>query len=219
MVLNCSLDQRTNKNLKNECHLATESPCPIYLTISPISRHQRQYPLEINWGPHCENPPERISLFAVDPSTSNDPPLLNIITDDRSQGSFRTNILISDFSLPGGWDLEEATANLPKRIVSKCLPYYLASFSGDKHLTSNCLKIRPNWMSSEAHLDHIPLNKLFIPGTHCSGCYGHRYHTKSYILKRFGIVQNFDVWTQLVFGIRYLDISVGYDLILLCIYE
>lgn len=135
--------------------------------------------------------------------------MINVLTENRSQGFFRTNVLISELTLPGGWNQNDATVNMPKRIASKCLPYYLASFNGEQHLTSNCLKIRPNWMSSEMHLNHVPISKLFLPGTHCSGCYGHRLHSKSFILKRFGFVQNFDVWTQLVFGIRYLDISVG----------
>lgn len=187
-----------------------EASCPIFLTISPVARHLRDPPLEINWGPNCESPPQRIGLFAADPSTSNDPPLLSVFTEGRSCGFFRTNIGAGSLDLPGGWNPDEASVGVPNRITVKCLPFYLASFDGDRQLASDCLKIRPNWMSAEAHLERIPLSKLFVPGTHCSGCYSsRRSHTNSIILKRFGFVQSLDVWTQLVFGVRYLDISIG----------
>lgn len=46
-------------------------------------------------------------------------------------------------------------------------------------------------------------------GTHCSGCYPNRFTGRSLLVRKFGYTQNFDVWTQLVMGVRYLDISVG----------
>lgn len=187
----------------------TSSPCPIYLTISSLSRHAEDSHLEINWGPNCPNPPEWIGLYGQDPSISNQPALVTIRTENQSTGQFKTNVKLGKLHLPNGWNHNEASANAPKRISSKCLPFYIASFIDINHQTSNCLKIQPNWMSSVSNLAQIPLKELFLPGTHCSGCYNNQTHVKSILLKKFGYVQNFDIWTQLVFGIRYLDISIG----------
>lgn len=47
-------------------------------------------------------------------------------------------------------------------------------------------------------------------GTHCSGCFYTKSNAQNVLVEKFGFTQNFDVWTQLVLGIRYLDISLGY---------
>lgn len=185
-------------------------PCSIFLTISPLSRHTDESHLEINWGPGCESPPDSISLYNQDPSISDDSPLLTVRTGNESSGNIRTAIKLGKLILPGGWNQDEAMEKPPRRVQSKCLPFYVTSFKADKRELSDCLKIQPNWMSSEPMIGRIPLKALFLPGTHCSGCYHGRTYTKSVLLKRFGYVQNFDVWTQLVFGIRYLDFSIGF---------
>lgn len=185
-------------------------PCPIHLTISSLSRHTDESHLEINWGSNCVNPPDSISLYNEDPSISESLPLITLQTANESSGNIRTQIKLGKFNLPGGWNQNEAMETLPKRIRSKCLPFYVTSFKGAKPQITNCLKIQPNWMTSEPVFGTLRLRELFLPGTHCSGCFHGRTYTKSVLLKRFGYVQNFDVWTQLVFGIRYLDFSIGY---------
>lgn len=175
-----------------------------------MSRHLEESHIEINWGPNCPNPPESVAIFDRDPSISDDPPLESVLTDGQITGYAKTNVKLGKVDLPSGWNENEASQNAPKRIVSKCLPFYIASFVGTKLETSDCLKIQPNWMSMQPHIASTSLKNLFLPGTHCSACYSNKaHHTRSLLLKRFGFVQNFDIWTQLVFGIRYLDISVG----------
>lgn len=204
----CHYFRALNRFFRNTSTVNSLSSCPIYLTISSLSRHTDESHLEINWGPHCANPPDSISLYNQDPSISDDVPLITVPTNNETSGIIRTNIKLGKFSLPGGWNRDEATADPPKRVLSKCLPFYVTSFTATKRQTSDCLKIQPNWMSSV--IGTIPLRALFLPGTHCSACFHGRTYTKSVLLKRFGYVQNFDVWTQLVFGIRYLDFSIGY---------
>lgn len=194
---------------RNSLAVKSSPPCPIYLTISPLSRHTDESHLEINWGPNCVSPPDSISLYNQDPSISDESPLTTVQTDNKTSGSIRTQIKLGKFRLPGGWNQNEAVENPPRRIRSLCLPFYVTSFNATKRQASNCLKIQPTWMSSSDAIGTIPLRKLFLPGTHCSGCFHGRTYTKSVLLKRFGYVQNFDVWTQLVFGIRYLDFSIG----------
>lgn len=52
------------------------------------------------------------------------------------------------------------------------------------------------------------LDTIFIPGTHNSGSYSTARVPN--LLKKYILNQDRDVWTQLVFGIRYLDIRIGY---------
>lgn len=49
-----------------------------------------------------------------------------------------------------------------------------------------------------------------IPGTHNSGCYKHSDLIRKDTYQRYLLTQDRDVWTQLVHGIRYLDIRIGY---------
>uniref|UniRef100_A0A182T0N1 Phosphatidylinositol-specific phospholipase C X domain-containing protein n=1 Tax=Anopheles maculatus TaxID=74869 RepID=A0A182T0N1_9DIPT len=57
---------------------------------------------------------------------------------------------------------------------------------------------------------NVSLRELFLPGTHCSGCYQTRNNVGNVFLKKIGFRQSLDVWSQLVFGVRYLDFSIGY---------
>lgn len=170
--------------------------------------------LEVNWGPRCANPAEWIALFSDDPSMSYEAPLFSIDLNNKSTGHIKTNVKLSDIELPYGWNRNDVEHTTPDHIPkSACLPFYIASFNGKSMQTLDCLKIQPNWMKSIPEIQNVPLKQLFLPGTHCSGCYDRRTGaSRSILLKKFGFVQNFDIWTQLVFGVRYLDISIGYEI-------
>jgi len=58
-------------------------------------------------------------------------------------------------------------------------------------------------------LRSLSLGGLFIPGTHNSACYKSSF-TRTDIFSRYLLTQDTDVWGQLVHGIRYLDLRVGY---------
>lgn len=181
----------------------------MYLTISPISRSADESQIEMNWGPNCENPPETISLFKMDPSISDESPLVTIRTSNLKTGSFKTNTKIGRLYLPYGWNHEDVNLNIPKRQGPRCLPFYIASYIKEELQTLDCLKIQPNWMTLHPHLSDTPFKHIVFPGTHCSGCYYSRQGVRSILLRKFGYVQNFDIWTQLALGIRYLDFSIG----------
>lgn len=187
------------------------SPCPIYLTISPISHNVESSYLEVNWGPKCPNPAEWVAIYAEDPSVSYSAPLFSVDLNNQTTGHIKTTVKLGDIQMPYGWNRIDAAISAPDYIKSACLPFYIASFNGRSMQTLECLKIQPNWMKSIAEIQTVPIKDLFIPGTHCSGCYDRRTKmSRSILLKKFGFVQNFDVWLQLVLGVRYLDISVGW---------
>lgn len=190
----------------------TSSPCPIYLTISPTGSNAATSYLELNWGPKCQNPAEWIALYAQDPTISFEAPLFTANTENQQTGHIRTNVKLGEIRFPYGWNKNEISdGKKPDHLSgSACLNFYIASFNNETLQTLDCLKIQPNWMRSIPQIQNIALKDLFIPGSHCSGCYGRAKGTQSILIKKFGILQNFDIWTQLVFGIRYLDISIGY---------
>ena len=79
-------------------------------------------------------------------------------------------------------------------------------------MRSNCINLRPHWMWEEkSRIGEIPLHALMIPGSHNSGSYKVMDSGSSYnFLNRYSINQGEDVWQQLLYGVRYLDIRVGY---------
>lgn len=110
---------------------------------------------------------------------------------------------------PGGWNRQDPGEPPATRYpTGKCLPHYVASYNGTELLTVNCLKIQPNWMAQNKDVSLMPLKNMFLPGTHASGAVVNRT-SKSVLIKDYLQAQLFDVWSQLVLGIRYLDFSVG----------
>lgn len=60
-------------------------------------------------------------------------------------------------------------------------------------------------------MSSLSLPAMFIPGTHNSGCFkNEKSSNKRDTLARFLLTQDVDIWGQLVHGIRYLDLRVGY---------
>ncbi|CAD7003912.1 unnamed protein product [Ceratitis capitata] len=186
--------------------------CPIYLTISLDGKTLQDSHIEVNWGPECHEYPEWIGIFNEDPSTAYVPPEARITDITNSSGKIVSDVKIGKLRFPQGWNNYDENVVPIEYPKGKCLPYYVASFNGTELLTVECLKIQPNWMSKLDHIAQMPLKELFIPGTHASAAYvANLTKTKSVLIKDYVVAQQFDVWSQLVFGIRYLDFSIGYD--------
>jgi hypothetical protein len=59
-------------------------------------------------------------------------------------------------------------------------------------------------------LQSLSLGGLFIPGTHNSACYKGSLSRHDTTFSHYLLTQDTSVWEQLVHGIRYLDLRVGY---------
>ncbi|XP_055630197.1 uncharacterized protein LOC129770994 [Toxorhynchites rutilus septentrionalis] len=186
--------------------------CPVFLTLSSLSKHIEDASVVINWGPECETPPAWIGFYRENPALSNTPPLVKILVEGQKSGEIVTEQKFGKLQLPGGWSHDEVLRVLPKRRSNPlCFDFYVVSYDGDDELqTFECLKIQPNWMFSEQNIGSVPLKDLFLPGTHCSACYQTKANVNNVFLKRVGFRQDLDIWSQLIFGIRYLDFSVGF---------
>ncbi|XP_016958903.2 uncharacterized protein LOC108030524 [Drosophila biarmipes] len=189
-----------------------EAGCPVYLTISLTGKTLQDTFLEVNWGPNCYGPPQWVGIYGQDPTISNFLPDLRIDGLANSTGKMITPIKLGKLHFPGGWNRQDDGDQAVTRYhTGKCLPHYVASYNGTELLTVDCLKIQPNWMAQIKDVSQMPLKNVFLPGTHASGAVvGSSSKTNSILVRDYLVAQQFDVWSQLVFGIRYLDFSIGY---------
>lgn len=142
--------------------------CPVYLTLSPLGRNAAESHLEINWGPHCSNPPIWIGLYRKDPSLYDLLPDYYVQTEESPAGNQLTDVVLGNLQLPGGWDRETASqlTAMPNGTSLVCLPFYVAAFNAGNRMQSlDCLKLQPHWMGNIQVMLDAPLRSLFIPGT------------------------------------------------------
>lgn len=169
----------------------------------------------INLSPGCVEIPDWIGIYRQNPSISNEPPLAYIKTSDnrtsnKSPLQFVTDVKFNNVQLPWGWDEESALRNPPKRGRGICLNLFIASYKENKLQTLDCLKIQPAWMSLEKQFNDVPFRQFFIPGSHCAACHVTKSNVKNGLLKKVGFLQSFNIWQQMVLGVRYFDFSVGF---------
>lgn len=98
--------------------------------------------------------------------------------------------------------------------VEKCYGYwfYYVNANGEK-LTSGCYSTHPTWMNdSREKIKDLKFRQLFIPGTHDSGSYRNdlRLLENETIVTKYAYTQDDNIKNQLIHGIRYLDIRIGY---------
>ncbi|KAG8269147.1 hypothetical protein J6590_008393 [Homalodisca vitripennis] len=133
----------------------------------------------------------------------------NSRTEDYPDGSYQSYYSLARPTLVGGWELDHPG---PQESGDHCLNFWIGSYRNDTLEQVECLKIRPTWMSdNKLSIGGLSLTSLVWPGTHNSGCY-RRGDTLSLrdTLARFVLTQDQDVWSQLVYGVRYIDVRVGF---------
>lgn len=195
------------------CEIFVIFACPVYLTLTTDSFISHDSKLNINWGPECINPPTKIRIYSENPYLTETAALEEVSPKNLNVGNFKTQIKLGKLKLPLKWDRNLQSSELINdQIDSNCINFFILSFNRTNHVTNfDCMKINPQWMTKTKELWRFPLKQLVIPGTHCSACYLTRSNGRRNNLKSLGAFrQNFDVWQQLLMGIRYLDFSVGY---------
>lgn len=102
-------------------------------------------------------------------------------------------------------------SKLPQ-LTAECVGYCIAYHSRNKILAKNCLKTQPNWMrDSFQYISARSLPMLMIPGTHNSGTYPKQLDKSVLqIINKYQMNQDESIYNQLVYGIRHLDLRVGY---------
>ncbi|XP_058837376.1 PI-PLC X domain-containing protein 1 [Topomyia yanbarensis] len=117
-----------------------------------------------------------------------------------------------------GWTMTDIIFNrdLMERvdITTTCYGYYAYFIDGNGTIQSeHCMKLYPTWMNDlRAHLGQFRMRELFIPGTHDSASFKKNFNHQSQenIVTKYTLTQDDDVRQQLLQGIRYIDLRVGY---------
>ena len=121
-----------------------------------------------------------VGVFAADPARNLTTPLERV-TPQMTRGYHRTAL---NFTLPR---LKEVYVN------DNCLGYWVAYMRDDKVNSSNCLRSNPSWMVTNKDLiGDRRLREVFLIGTRDAGN------------------SALDIWTQLMLGVRFLDLQVTY---------
>lgn len=177
----------------------------VFITVSSLPERM----LELNWN--CHDSIDTVTLFSKNPAqTEGLKPLIEVSISNKSEKFHTTDIKFDPEPFPGGWSREDQES---KETKSQCLYWITASYQGQT-VHSNCLNIQPAWMTEHRYeLQNLSLPMLFIPGTHNSGSDKIQTVSKRDIgskLENLVLTQDESIWNQLVYGIRYFDLRIGY---------
>jgi hypothetical protein len=98
-------------------------------------------------------------------------------------------------------------------VESKCYAFWFYLITAESEIiSSGCMKTNPHWMNEMRNqLKDKKFKSLFIPGTHDSTSFKYNFEPrKETIVTKYSLTQDDNIFSQLMHGIRYLDIRVGY---------
>jgi hypothetical protein len=173
----------------------------VFLTVSSVAKSQngvlKDRLVEINWDEAEPHEGDWVGLFDHPPDESGTDPLTQV------------NVTLPRGYIKSDYRLDRLPLDLRQ---DPCLGYWIAYMRNGYVLKSNCLQIYPTWMHD--HKDVIgdsSLHALMIPGTHNSGSWKeYEGPSSDTVFLRYLVNQDESVYRQLMHGIRYLDIRVGY---------
>ncbi|BFF95217.1 PI-PLC X domain-containing protein 1 [Drosophila madeirensis] len=97
---------------------------------------------------------------------------------------------------------------------TSCYGYWASYINAEgRILAKNCVRAHPRWMNElRSVVGELRLRDLFIPGTHDSGSYRPNFDPllRESLVTKYALTQDDDIMGQLMHGVRYLDIRVGY---------
>jgi len=178
----------------------------VFLTVNALTTFAwdgslQQRKLELNWTP----PPDGVQnedWIGLFQRGSRERTLARIRANNHS-GYYKTDITFPRHPMMG--------MRSPK---ATCVyGFYIAYVRQNRTLKVNCMRLRPNWMYEDRHvIGDMPLHSLMIPGTHNAGAYDDNVGPSDALnlIRKFSINQDEDVWSQLLYGIRYLDLRVSH---------
>ncbi|XP_037052432.1 uncharacterized protein LOC119085974 isoform X2 [Bradysia coprophila] len=119
---------------------------------------------------------------------------------------------------PSGWVTTNILfdVELSKQISirTKCYGYWAVYLNGNGEVKATaCVSAHPTWMNDmKSHIGRFKFRDLFLAGTHDSGSYrdGFNPRRNETLVTKYALTQDDDIYTQLMHGVRYLDIRIGY---------
>ncbi|KAJ9599936.1 hypothetical protein L9F63_009764 [Diploptera punctata] len=176
----------------NECQQLRVS-----VLVSSRNTNQQSRQLILSWENASPATGDWVGLF--DSETMNSP--LQMVSSQSTNGWVYTDIH------------ETPTSSGDLGYVSRCLGYWAGYFTAQNEtLATGCLRTEPTWMSDmKPQLSSLLLRHIFLPGTHDAGSYTEYTAAEgNNLIFKYTITQEEDILSQLINGIRYLDIRVGY---------
>ncbi|KAK6631709.1 hypothetical protein RUM43_013773 [Polyplax serrata] len=139
-------------------------------------------------------------------------PLIQISAVDHPKRYLKTNITFKAEPFPGNWS-QEKPGNRDYKSNNLCLYWFTVQYD-DKPDMLDCFRIQPAWMGqNKMKLKNLSLPTMFLPGTHNSATdvmEAMRRRRGLSHLDNFILTQDQSIWNQLVYGIRFLDLRIGY---------
>lgn len=170
------------------------------ITVSTTSRGIVTRQLELNWIADQSFPGESVAVYKTDPSQKlAAEPLESVDPSQYPGGYYRSDV-----------ELSVVFFNLTSLRNDPCLGYWIAyrDRSGSI-LSSSCLQIHPFWMQlNSRYLQNLTLPEIMIPGSHDSGSF--YFHREREPLSKYKYAQEETIFNQLVYGLRYFDLRIGY---------
>ncbi|XP_064459878.1 PI-PLC X domain-containing protein 2-like [Ornithodoros turicata] len=175
-----------------ECNVGKDDRMQITITV-PATGPPRHF--AVYWWGRLARDDDRAVFFDYDPTSQTERPL-DVVRPALSPNVFVSRLKLSSFQDVG--------------YTPKCLMWAKYIGGGGQEDSRTCLQTQPNWMEvNRQHLSVLPLNKLFIPGTHNSGSIVTNATQKG-IVWNYIMTQDLSILQQLLMGIRYLDLRIGY---------
>ncbi|XP_022248514.1 PI-PLC X domain-containing protein 3-like [Limulus polyphemus] len=188
----------------SDCNSRFDGQMKTFLTVSslvsPLPSGYKERFLELNWYGDLPQYDDQVALFDYDPATEVGRPLEAVRPSWLLSNFYRTNFQLPYFNFT------------EDNLTSECLGFWAGYFRARRLISSSCIKAEPFWMqANNKMLKGLRFRDLMIPGTHDSGSY-RRYpgNKKDNIITRYKYDQEESVFNQLAYGIRYLDVRVGY---------
>lgn len=201
------------------CGLVYASIHPLLTAANKDEKKMAHRFLQITWDTtNCSTRPHRVAIFRTEGDDNQSfyfPDMAGSLWETAVPGDVKGTV-VSNFSVPrrfpGGWnkgqDLEPEQLN-----ATLFYPFRAVLFDENNNvLNYAALKVRPNWMEylRNRGLDNLRLSEMMFPGTHNSGSFSRKFHEADSQVVRFLLTQDMDMWEQLVWGVRYFDIRVGF---------
>ncbi|XP_037788494.1 uncharacterized protein LOC119583837 [Penaeus monodon] len=175
--------------------------------------------IQINWEAEEVQEGDWIGVFERNPK---EPPARSAESsapDDGAPG--RGAAILWEMPRPLFWDtpfstsgrlttnVSETRPELAALAVGGCIGHWVGYVRNGLCVAAQCLAAHPQWLwDNKDVLGSRSLRSLMLPGTHNAGSYSVK--DTDDVVTAWVVCQDEDIISQLLYGIRYLDLRVGY---------
>ncbi|XP_055386146.1 PI-PLC X domain-containing protein DDB_G0269228-like [Condylostylus longicornis] len=97
---------------------------------------------------------------------------------------------------------------------TECYSHWISYIDKDGNILSkSCIRAYPTWMNDmKDSIQNFNMKQIFIPGSHDAGSYRLNFNPEKdeTVITKYSLTQDDNIKSQLMHGIRYLDIRMGY---------